>query len=378
MTANTTLTAFGLALILTGAPPVRAEDKPQDPYHLLPSPDSTQDTADEPFISRFSLPAAAQYLDAHSHLVENNCFACHSTYSYMAARSVIDPLAKGVMESRVMLERYVAETKTRMHERANRVLVAAELARHDALTTGHLQPVTRKALDEMWRFQNPDGGVTWLHVGEAPYAIDDYYGVATMALGAGLAPDDYARTEKAGAGIEKLRGWFRSHPAGSLLANAAIKGVFSDDERRQHTDAILARQLADGGWSTATLGPWTRPDKKPLDATRSDGLATGYMTLALSRGGVAITDERLKKAVEWLKSNQRQSGGWFTHSPFKRDKIASNGGTSFAVQALAACGEITTPRVSVEQFNAGLAAADKAVPAGVSAPTAMARTNSRD
>ena len=141
-----------------------------------------------------------------------------------------------------------------------------------------------------------------------------------------------------------------------------------------HTDAILAQQLADGGWSTATLAPWTRPDKKALDPHRSDGLASGFMTLALARGGIAVTDERLHKAVEWLKANQRRTGGWFTLSPFKKDIIASNGGTSFAVQALAACGEITAPRTSVEQFEAALASADKAVPPGVSAPNAVAQS----
>lgn len=118
----------------------------------------------------------------------------------------------------------------------------------------------------------------------------------------------------------------------------------------------------------AGLAAWSRPDKKPLDPTRSDGYGTGFVTYALARSGIAPTEPRLHQGIEWLKANQRRNGGWFTPSPFKRDKIASNTGTSFAVQALAACGEIFTPKVSAEQFATAHAAAEKAVPSGVYLP----------
>jgi len=360
-----------------------AQTKADDPYNLPPAPDAKQDTADEPFIDKFSVQAAAGYLDARAHLVESNCFACHSTFTFMPGRSVIDPLAKPVMETRVLLERFTAmcvdqalisQVKTH-HVNQVRILAAVELARHDAATTGKLQPITRQALDSLWQLQLKDGSVRWLHVGEAPQAVDDYWPVAMMALGAGSAPEGYAETEKARAGIEKLRGWLRAHPPTNahergltLLAHAAIGGLLSEDERRQHTDALFALQLKDGGWSLAGLAAWSRPDKKPLDPTRSDGYGTGFVTYVLARGGIAPTEPRLRQGIEWLKTNQRRSGGWFTPSPFKRDKIASNTGTSFAVQALAACGEIPTPQVSAEQFATAHAAADQAVPAGVYLP----------
>jgi squalene-hopene/tetraprenyl-beta-curcumene cyclase len=359
-----------------------AQPKAKDPYDL-PPPDAKQDTADEPFIDKFSVQAAAGYLDARAHLVESNCFACHSTFTFLPARSAIDPLAKQVMETRVLLERFtamcldkaqIANVKTN-HIPAVRVLAAVELARHDAATTGKLQPITRQALDYLWQLQRADGGVNWVRVGEAPQAIDDYWPVAMMAIGAGTAPEGYAQTEKARAGIEKLRGWLRAHPPTNahergltLLAHASIGGLLSEEERRQHTEAIFALQLKDGGWSMAGLAAWERPDKKPLDPTRSDGYGTGFVTYVLARSGVAPTEPRLHQGIEWLKTNQRRSGGWFTPSPFKRDKIASNTGTSFAVQALAACGEIPIPKVSAEQFAAAHAAADKAVPAGVYLP----------
>jgi squalene-hopene/tetraprenyl-beta-curcumene cyclase len=376
----------GLAALAACVPTqVRAESNSGDPYHLLPAPGSTQDTADEPFSVRFSAEAAAAYLDARAHLVEKNCFACHSTFTYLPARSVLEPLAGGVMETRLLLERFTALcldkaklplVKTQ-HIGAVRILAAVELARHDAATTGRLQPVTRAALDSLWQLQRADGGVKWLHVGEAPQAVDDYWPVAMIALGAGSAPEGYGQTAKAMAGIEKLRGWFRSHPAKdahgralTLLAHASIGGILSDAERRGHTEELFALQHDDGGWSLAGLADWQRPDKRPLDSSRSDGYGTGFVSFVLARSGVAPSEPRLRKGIDWLKANQRRSGGWFTPSPFKRDMIASNTGTSFAVQALAACGEIQTPKVSAEAFAAAHAAADEALPPGVYLPGA--------
>ena len=190
-----------------------AEPKADDPPHLRPSPDSTQDTADEPFIGKFSAQAAAAYLDSRAHLVGKNCYACHSTFTYLPGRSVIDPLAPGVMETRVLLERLTArcldksqlpQVKT-YHINQVRILAALELARHDAVTTGKLQPLTRQALDAIWTLQLADGSVKWLHVGEAPQAVDDYWPVGMIALGVGSAPENYSQTDKAKAGLDRDR-----------------------------------------------------------------------------------------------------------------------------------------------------------------------------
>src|SRR5690606_24909008 len=135
------------------------------------------------------------FLDDGAHLVESNCYACHSTFTHLAARSVIDPIADEVMKSRILLERFNAimfdpqrakQVKT-FHASRVRMLSAVELARHDAVTTGRLAPLTRKLLDHMWTYQTADGGIDWIKVREAPQAIDDYWPAAMMALGAGIA-----------------------------------------------------------------------------------------------------------------------------------------------------------------------------------------------
>ncbi len=345
--------------------------------------DSLSGTRDEPLREAISVADAARALDAGAHLMESNCYACHSTFTHLAARSIIDPLAEEVMKSRVMLERFntkmfdpaqAKQVKT-YHTSRVRLLSAVEFARHDAVTTGRLAPITRQMLDFMWSYQKKDGGIDWIHVKEAPQAIDDYWPAAMMALGAGIAPDGYAQTPKASAGIEKLRGWFAVHPPQTLhergltlVAHSFIGGVVKADGVKAHAEVIFAKQHDDGGWSMADLAPWTRKDGKPVDPALTDGYATGFLAFALARSGFTSDDPRLRRAVDWMKTHQRQSGGWFTQSPFARDRIATNTGTSLVIQALEACGQLTRPKVTHAQFDAAHAAADRAVAPGIFLP----------
>ncbi|MBL9146174.1 MAG: terpene cyclase/mutase family protein [Verrucomicrobiaceae bacterium] len=354
-----------------------------DPYRELEARDAREGTKDEPFMRTLSLPDAAGFLDEGAHLVEHNCYACHSTFTYLAARSILDPLAPEVMKSRVMLERFnalmfdpqkVKLVKTH-HVSRVRVLSAIELARHDAVTTGTLAPTTRRMLDHLWSYQTHEGGIDWIWVKEAPQAIDNYWPAMMMAVGVGVAPDGYAATDKAKAGLDKLRGWFKAHPPQTiherglvLISHAAMGGLLSEGEVRDHVAAIFAKQHSDGGWSMVDLAPWTRKDNKPLDPSLTDGYATGFLMVALAKAGVTRKDERLQRGIAWIKTHQRASGGWFTQSPFHRDRIATNTGTSWVVQALEACGEIVRPFVTAEQFAAAHEEAEKAVPVGVFLP----------
>lgn len=373
--------APGVSLLLAAGfclagEPVADPYKEAKPTH---STHSTQDTAEEAFLPAFSLEAATGYLDRRAHLMERNCYACHSTFTYLPARSLIDPLADEVMRARILLERIMtmlhdpsqaAQVKTQHISRV-RILAALELARHDAATTGKLAPITRQSLDAMWKLQTPQGGIAWLHVGEAPQAIDDWWPVVMIALGVAAAPESYAETEPAKANLEKLRGWFRAHPpqtlherALTLVAHSAIGGILDDKARTGHIEALFAKQQADGGWSMPDIAPWERKDKEPLNPAQTDGYATALSVYAIARSGIVPTEPRLKKAVGWIKTHQRETGGWFTQSPFARDIISSNTGTSFAIQALAACGEIISPKVTAAEFSAAHARAEKEVPTG--------------
>jgi len=85
----------------------------------------------------------------------------------------------------------------------------------------------------------------------------------------------------------------------------------------------------------ATLGDWKRADDEPQDKVTSDGYGTGFVMYVLRRNGIAANDPRIQKGVNWLKSNQRQSGRWFTRSLYKDSKhYITHAGTAFAIMAL--------------------------------------------
>lgn len=381
------LAAFCYASSLFAEHPGKGDE---DPYILLPPPGAMRDTAGEQFMGALTPAKAGEYLDLRRHNVEGNCYACHSSGAYMAARPLIDPLAAGVMETRVMMQRNAADftskppmdrMKSGPVERAGQILSAVEMARHDAVSTGRLQPLTRKALDHIWAFQLDDGSIYWVPFKEAPSAIDHHWGVTLMALGAAAAPDGYAQTEPAKSGIEKLRGWFKKTPPKdlherglTLVADWAVSGILSKEQRAEHIAAFFGKQQPTHGWSMADLSlhpDWKRPDGQPLVATRSDSYATAFAVYALIRAGVPKTEPRLAKAIEWVVNAQRETGGWFTFSPRKKDILASFQATSFAVQALSAAGVLPLPpKVTQAEFDAAYAAADKLIPAGITKPSA--------
>jgi squalene-hopene/tetraprenyl-beta-curcumene cyclase len=318
----------------------------------------TPNRPDEPFRREFSLPAAVRFLDAAalSWQKERNCFACHSNYVYLAVRPAISHPARAHDQIRAALEQ-VAEHPREQLKRigvAEAVMVAAVLAWNDALTTGRLHPTARKALDRMWTLQREDGGFTWLKNAQPPSEIDDHYGVTMAAIGAGVAPDDYARTPQARAGLDKIRRYLRNHPpahlhhrAMRLLASEYVDGIMTLPERRDVVDDLLALQKPDGGWGLATLGTWERSDGKQQDYASSDGYGTGFAIYVLRRAGVPANDPRIQRGIAWLKTYQRASGRWFTRSLWKDQRhYLTHAGTAYALLALAQCGEIRPTRGS--------------------------------
>jgi squalene-hopene/tetraprenyl-beta-curcumene cyclase len=178
---------------------------------------------------------------------------------------------------------------------------------------------------------------------------DDYYGGTFAAVGAGTAPAGYAQTEKARAGIDKLRGYFKANPppdlhhkAMLLWASRRVDGLMTAEEKAAAVKELLAAQRPDGGWSLPSLGPWKRRDGSANDAKApSDGYATGLVIYVLRQAEVPTANEQLKSGVKWLQTQQRESGRWFTRS-LNNDKAhyITNAGTSYAVLALEACGAL--------------------------------------
>lgn len=331
-----------LALLLCAAPLSAAD------YPKIAAP-----KADEPLAKELSLPKAGTYLDSVgvNWTRDRDCITCHTNMPYLTAR----PLLKGDegwKEVRAYLEKDVKGWSEGGKPKGDAYVVstAFALAFNDAQQGGKLHDQTRAALDRMWAVQRSTGEWNWLKCAWPPLEHDDYYGAVLAALAVGYAPGEYPKTEKAQAGVAKLKAYLKKTPAPDLhhtamllWASTRLDGLMTADEQKAAIKSLQAKQRKDGGWSLPSLGEYKRRDEKktPNDPNAdSDGYGTGFVTYVLLQSGAKPTDESVAKGLAWLRANQRESGRWFTRS-LNNDKAhyIANAGTAFCVLALVEAGE---------------------------------------
>lgn len=304
----------------------------------------------EPIADKFSLDRGTEYLDrlTRQWTKEAGCVTCHTTLPYVSSLPVLKNGSRlATDELREFVEYRVANWKTDKPLWDAEVLITAtSLAVHDAKTTGKLQPQTRTALERMWSLQREDGAWNWLKAGTPPFEHDDYYGAVLVAVGVGLAPENYAADVRIKDEVAKLRQYFAKKPPTSLhhaawlmWAEAKLGGVMTKEMLDQKVKELAKLQKPDGGWSLPSLGGWKGHDGLPIDQAPSDGYGTGLVVFALRQADLPSDDEMVRKGVQWLKANQRESGSWFTGSLGTRYHLnfMSHSGTAFAVMALKAC-----------------------------------------
>jgi squalene-hopene/tetraprenyl-beta-curcumene cyclase len=225
------------------------------------------------------------------------------------------------------------------------VATAAALALHDN-KAGKLHPRTRDALDRMWTLQQKSGEWNWNKCDWPPTEHDDYFGAVLAAVAVGQAPENYAATEKARAGLAKLKGYLAKNPPPNLhhkgwllWASVKVEGLMTKEEHEKTVKELLALQHADGGWSLPSLGDWKGFDGRDNDPKApSDGYGTGFAVFILRQAGLAKDHAAVAKGVAWLKANQRESGRWFTRSlNTDRAHYVTHAGSAFALLALRAC-----------------------------------------
>jgi squalene-hopene/tetraprenyl-beta-curcumene cyclase len=343
--------------------------------------------ADGPTPPSWSPKSAAAYLDRRAEWWSTwqgskrdhgtFCVSCHTTLPYALARPALHgALAEdqpGPVEARIV-DNLVARVrmwrdaepfypdqtrglpKSSESRGTESVLNALILADRDA-RTGHLTDDTRAALANMWALQmrtgDNAGAWTWLNFHYEPWESPNspYLGASLAALAIGSAPDGYAAAAAIQEQLTLLRDYFQREydkqpPLNRLMAlwaSSKVPGLLTPEQQATLIDATLGSQQADGGWSTAALGPYKRVDSTPLE-TASDGYATGLATLALqaAAGKTGQTDSRLARGLDWLRKNQDPSTGqWSAASLNKRRdpasdaaKFMNDAATAYAVLSL--------------------------------------------
>jgi squalene-hopene/tetraprenyl-beta-curcumene cyclase len=318
--------------------------------------DPGQITADEPIADVFSAEKAARYLDTSSlHWQKShNCVACHGNLGYMFVRPALSSVLKDSGEVRRLYEEYVTKRwKEQPPPNVQEIVVVASgLVFNDLQTTGRMHPITREALRVMWKCQRDDGGWTWHKDGYPPTESDEHYGVTLAALTVGIAPDRYVETEETQQGLAKIRVFLKNNPPLSLHHRAMIAwvscyvdDVATDEQRAKTLEELLSLQRPDGGWSTpGLLADWKdlkRLDGKLHDTKTSDAYATGFAIIVARELGMSSDDQRLRRGIDWVLSNQRVSGKWFCRSPAKDSRhYFSTLGSAFAILALQSCDKL--------------------------------------
>src|SRR5215510_4577767 len=304
------------------------------------------------------------------------CISCHTALPYAlgrpALRAVLGEQGASANERRLqenvtkrvrlwpeVLPFYSDEKngapKTAEARGTEAVLNALILTSYDA-PNGKLSDDARLALDNMWALQlksgDGKGAWVWLNFHNEPWEADDsqFWGATLAALASGNTPKDY-RSGIARENLQLLTEYLqRTEQTQSLLnrlfllwASTKVPDLLAARQQKSIIDELLARQQEDGGWSTSSLVPatWKRRDETPLEK-KSDGYATGLVSLALQRAGISASRSELKQALGWLAKNQdKAEGRWPATSLNKERDLASDPGkfmsdaaTAYAVLAL--------------------------------------------
>jgi squalene-hopene/tetraprenyl-beta-curcumene cyclase len=303
------------------------------------------------------------------------CVSCHTAVPYVLARPALrralgerdrSPAEVRLLENvvtRVTLWRDVAPfypDRTRdLHKSSESrgteaVLNALILSTRDA-ENGHLGDDTRAAFGNMWalqvRTEALPGGWAWLNFHYEPWESPDapYFGASLAALAVGMAPDRYAESTGIQNNVKLLRTYFQREYQRQplfnrlmlLWASTRMPGLLLPEQREWIVAAALAKQQHDGGWSTASLGAWTRIDGTDTDG-RSDGYASGLVTLVLQSAGVPRSDPQLGRGLDWLRGHQTPGTGQWPASSLNKDRdpasdtgrFMSDAATAYAVLSL--------------------------------------------
>ena len=244
--------------------------------------------------------------------------------------------------------------------------VASGLAAYDE-TKGQLSPETKATLDLMLTVQSEDGSYSNLDCWP-PFESSSYHGATVAAMALATAPGYLSQVNEAQQKqIEVLQNYLQKtkppHDYGRLLllqVGMKWKGLISDEIQQETIAMILKHQQKDGGWAMRTFatpetwGGGSRKDKLNAepnkDAPASDGHQTGLAIMLLRESGTPADHPAIRAGIKWIKSNQRESGRWWTRS-LNTDgpHFITYSGTFYPLRALQLCGELDQKQESLSK-----------------------------
>ena len=303
------------------------------------------------------------------------CVSCHTAAPYALARPALRKalgeagpsapeialfanVTKRVMQWKDVEPFYPDQTrglpKTSESRGTEAILNALILSSRDA-RGGSLSDEARRAFENLWALQlrsgDPSGSWAWLNFHYEPWEAENsaYHGAALAAVAVGMAPGGYASTPDIQDRLKLLREYLqrgneKQHLFNRVIllwASAVWPGLLTSEQQQVIIDATARSQQDEGGWSVSSLGPFKRIDATPLDA-RSDGYATGLITVALQKVADSRVQPQVQRGLAWLRTHQDPATGvWFAASLNKQRDPASDAGrfmsdaaTAYAVLAL--------------------------------------------
>ena len=332
--------------------------------------------AAEPTRHEVSVELATKYVEdgAVAWTRNRKCVTCHTNGTYMALRpSLIGPLGEPSQEVRDLFVTLLRDGIRQLGEDrrlgdSHLIYIARGLAEWDAHVSGQLSADTSIALKQLFDRQLPTGEWTPILQCWPPLESSAFQEATVAAMAVGAAPGwlsgltDQALKD----GVQRLKHYLRTveppHDYGRVVllwASARLPGLLEQGEKAEIIEMIRRKQRADGGWSIRTFarpeqwGDGRRADKlrneKEFSNPPSDGHQTGLALIALQEAGVDAGDSTVRRGVQWLLRNQRQSGRWWTRS-LNTDKyhFITYSGTLYPLLALYLGGALPEEAVAAD------------------------------
>lgn len=340
----------------------------------------------EPRVTGFgpaSLNAAAKYLEdgALSWVREKSCVNCHTTGPYLVERTAwskqFGPPSPEVHAN--FVDSVPAEvTPVKLADKNGHqfypdtftsVWRALGLAEWDRHITQETSEPTDRALRDMFEHQSENGSFVSHGEVEIPHITTDFQLSLQAARAINAAPEwlNRLQDERLLGRVAKLKSWLQTTTPKNdfdrvlkLQLAHYMPELVSQAERDSSLELLTSKQHADGGWSTRDMSPilaWhfemspavvklieSLPD---ADRPESDAYMTALAIVLMRQSDVTATDPRIARGLEWLKSQQRQSGRWWMHSLYRGNyHYITYIATVEALKAFNLCGELTGEQTS--------------------------------